>query len=60
MSRNLIRGVIKILGYLHLKYNFSFMDQSTGWTLQNGSFDFSLFLTDSLHLTEEGNVKIAK
>ena len=39
---------------------FHFIDQSNGWTLPNGDLDPSLFFKDSLHLIEEGNVKLAK
>ena len=42
------------------KHDFSFIDQSNGWTLPNGDLDPSLFFRDSLHLTEEGNFKLAK
>ena len=42
-------------------HDFSFTDQSNGWTLPNDDLEPSLFfLWDSLHLTEEGKVKLAK
>ena len=42
-------------------HDFSFTDQSNGWTLPNDDLESSLFfLWDSLHLTEEGKVKLAK
>ena len=46
--------------YLSLKHDFSFVDQSNGWTLPNDDLKPSLFFRDSLHLTEEWNVKLAK
>ena len=46
--------------YLCLKHDFSFIDHSNGWTLPNGNLDPSIFFRDSLHLIEEGNVKLAK
>ena len=39
---------------------FCFIVQDHGWTLPNGSLDCSLFCEDSLHLAEQGNVKLAK
>ena len=46
--------------YLCLKHDFSFIEQSNGWTLPNGDVDHSLFFRDSVHLIEAGNVKLAK
>ena len=40
--------------------NFHFIDQSKGWTLDNGTLDFSLFYSDGLHLIEKGNLKLGK
>ena len=37
-----------------------FIDQSNGWIVPNADLDRSLFFRDSLRLTEEGNVKLAK
>ena len=60
VNRVLIKDVNRILKYLCLKHDFSFIDQINGWTHPNGDLDSSLFLRDSLHLIEEGNVKLAK
>ena len=60
VNRVLIKNVFRILKYLCLKHYFSYIDQSNGWTLANGDLDLSLFFRDSLHLVEEGNVKLAK
>ena len=60
VNRVLIKDVNRILKYFCLKYDFSFIDQSNYWTLPNGDLDPSLFFRDSLHLIEEGNVKLAK
>ena len=42
------------------KNGFVFIVQNHGWTLPNGSLDCFLFYKDSLHLVEQGNVKLAK
>ena len=60
VNRVLIKDVNKFLKYLCLKHDFSFIGQSNGWALPNGDLDSSLFFRDSLHLIEEGNVKLAK
>ena len=60
VNRVLIKDVNRILKYLCLKHDFSFIDQINGWTHPNGDLDPSLFFRDSLHLIEEGNVKLAK
>ena len=53
--------VNRILKYLCLKHDFSFIDQINDWTtLPNGDLNPSLFFKDSLHLIEEGSVKLAK
>ena len=60
VNRVLIKDVNRILKYLCLKHDFSYIDQSNGWTLPNSDLDPSLFFRDSLRLVEEGNVKLAK
>ena len=40
--------------------NFNFINQSKGWTLDNGTLDFSLFYSDGLHLVQKGNLKLGK
>ena len=40
--------------------NFHFIDQSKGWTLDNGTLDFSLFYLDGLRLVQKGNLKLGK
>ena len=37
-----------------------YLVQSNGWTLPNGVLEPSLFFRDSLHLVEEGSVKLTK
>ena len=56
----LIKEVNRILEYLCSKHDFSFVNQSNGWTLPNGDIDVSLFFRDFLHLIEVGNVKFSK
>ena len=60
VNKVLIKHDNRILKYLCLKHDFSFIDQSNGWTLPDGNLDPSLFFRDSLHLIKEGNVKLAK
>ena len=60
VNRVLLKDVIRILKSLCLKHDFSFIDQSNAWTLSNVDLGPSLFLRDSLHLIEEGNIKLAK
>ena len=40
--------------------NFPFINQTNGWTLNNGALDFSLFYLDGLHLVEKDNLKLGK
>ena len=56
----LIDKVNDILKYEFHKNGFVFIVQDHEWTLPNGSLDCSLFYKDSLHLVEQGNVKLAK
>ena len=56
----LINKVNDILKYDCHKNGFAFIVQDHGWTLLNGYLDCSLFYKDSLHLVEQGNVKLAK
>ena len=60
INRLLIAKVNDILKYECHKNGFVFILQDHGWTLTNGSLDCSLFYKDSLHLVEQGNVKLAK
>ena len=40
--------------------SFHFINQNNGWTLNNGTLDFSLFYSDALHLVQKGNLKLGK
>ena len=40
--------------------NFHFIDQSNGWTSDNGILDFLLFYLDGLHLVQNGNLEFGK
>ena len=40
--------------------SFHFINQNSGWTLNNGALNFSLFFSDGLHLVEKGNLKLGK
>ena len=43
VNRVLIKDTHRILKYLCLKHDFSYIDQSYGWTLPNGDLDPSAF-----------------
>ena len=58
--RLLINKVDDTLKYECHKNDFVFTVQDHGWTLPNGSLGCFLFYKDSLHLVEQGNVKLAK
>ena len=60
INRLLINKVNYILKYECHKNGFVFIVRDHGWTLTNGSLECSLFYKDSLHLIEQGNVKLAK
>ena len=60
INRLFISRVNDILKYECHKNGFVFIVQDHSWTLLNGSLDCSLFFKDSLHLVEQGNVKLAK
>ena len=60
VNRLLINKINDILKCYCHKNDFAFIVQDHGWTLSNGSLDFSLFYKDSLHFAEQGNVKLAK
>ena len=40
--------------------SFHFINQSSGWILNNGALDFSLFYSDGLYLVAKGNLKLGK
>ena len=60
INRLLINRVNDILKHECHKNGFVFIVKDHGWTLLNGSLYCSLFYKDSLHLAEQGNVKLAK
>ena len=60
VNRLLINKVNGILKYECHRNGFVFVVQDYGWTLPNESLNCSLFYKDSLHLVEQGNVKLAK
>ena len=39
---------------------FRFIRENNGWSLNNGTVDFSLFYSDALHLIKRGNLKLGK
>ena len=60
VNRILIKDVNRILVKLCLKQDFSFIDQSNGWTLSNGDLGPSLFFRDPLQFIESENIKLPK
>ena len=60
VNRLLINKVNDILKYECHKNGFAFIVQDHGWTLPKESLDCFLFYKDSLHLVEQGNVKLAE
>ena len=38
--------------------SFHFINQNSGWTLNNGALNFSLFFSDGLHLVEKGTIAL--
>ena len=60
VKRLIINEVNDLLKSKCLVKKFHFINQSNGWTLNNGAFDFSLFYSDGLHLVEKGNLILRK
>ena len=60
VNRVIIDEINDLLSFKYSVNNFHFIDQSKGWTLDNGTLDFSLFYSDGLHLVRKGNLKLGK
>ena len=60
INRLIINEVNNLLKSKCLVKSFHFVNQNNGWTLNNGTLDFSLFYSDGLHLVEKGNLKLGK
>ena len=60
INRVIIDEINDLLSFKCSVNNFHFIDQSKGWTLDNGTLDFSLFYSDGLHLVQKGNLKLGK
>ena len=60
VNRVIIDEINDLLSFRCSVNNFHFIDQSKGWTLDNGTLDFSLFYSDGLHLVQRGNLKLGK
>ena len=56
----IINEVNNLLQSKCLVKRFYFINQSNGWTLNNGALNFSLFYSDGLHLVEKSNFKLGK
>ena len=60
INRLIINEVNDLLKYKCFVKSFHFINLDNGWTLDNGTLDFSLFYSDALHLVEKGNLKLGK
>ena len=60
VNRVIIDKINNLLSFRCFENSFHFIDQSKGWTLDNGSLNFSLFYSDGLHLVQKGNLKLGK
>ena len=58
--RVIIDDVSNLLSFRYSITNFNFINQSNGWTLNNGALDFPLSHWDGLHLVEKGNLGLGK
>ena len=59
INRVIIDQVNDILKYKCVNEGFYFIDQSNGWTHDNGELNFKLYYKDSVHLIENDNAKLA-
>ena len=60
INRLIINEVNDLLKSKCLVKRFHSINESNGWTLNNGAFDFSLFFSNGLHLVEKGSFKFGK
>ena len=60
INRLTINEINDLLESRCLVKSFHFINQNSGWTLNNGALNFSLFFSDGLHLVEKGNLKLGK
>ena len=60
INRLIINEVNDLLKSKRFVRSFHFINLNNGWTLNNGTLDFSLFYSDALHLVEKGNLKLGK
>ena len=60
INRLTINEINDLLESRCLVKSFHFIHQNSGWTLNNGALNFSLFFSDGLHLVEKGNLKLGK
>ena len=60
VNRVIIDEINYLLSFRCSVNNFHFIDRSKGWTLDNGTLDFSLLYSDGLHLVQKGNLKLGK
>ena len=60
INRLTINEINDLLESRCLVKSFHFINQNSGWMLNNGPLNFSLFFSDGLHLVEKGNLKLGK
>ena len=54
INRLIINEINDLLESICLVKSFHFINQNSGWTLNDGALNFSLFFSDGLHLVEKG------
>ena len=60
INRLTINQINDLLESRCLVKRFHFINQNSGWTLNNGALNFSIFFSDGLHSVEKGNLKLGK
>ena len=60
INRLTINEINDLLESRCLVKSFHFINQNSGWTLNNGALNFSLFFSDGLNLVQKGNLKLGK
>ena len=60
INRLTINEINDLLESRCLVKSIHFINQNSGWTLNNGALNFSLFFSDGLHLVEKRNLKLGK
>ena len=59
LSTELSLAKLMIFWMTNVLHGFCFIDQKYGWTRENGMVTLNLYFKDNVHLTEQGNAKLA-